>query len=170
MNKTSVVLNILVDEIRELRNEVAELKELINGQGNKSSSEGNLLAADNSEINNDTVISSNVLDRQISKMLIEHKVAVHHKGYRYLREAIKLEYTDNVLNAGITKFVYPEIARRFNDTPNRVERSMRHAVEAAWYKPNQSDMMQKVLSKPTNSEFIAMLADKLRLENNVLSA
>jgi two-component system, response regulator, stage 0 sporulation protein A len=169
MNKTSVVLNILVDEIRELRNEVAELKEIVNGQ-EKESINNNLQTQDITEINNEQVNVSNVLDRQISKMLIEHRVAVHHKGYRYLREAIKLEYTDNVLTAGITKFVYPEIARRFKDTPNRVERAMRTAVEAAWYKPNQSDMMQKILSKPTNSEFIAMLADKLRLENEEMSA
>ena len=98
-------------------------------------------------------------------------VPAHIKGYQYLREAIMLVVNDiDVINQ-ITKTLYPEIAQKFGTTPSRVERAIRHAIEVAWGR-GEIDLMQNIFGytvssakgKPTNSEFIAMIADKLRLE------
>ena len=95
----------------------------------------------------------------------------HIKGYHYLREAI-LYSIDNMeaINA-VTKILYPEVAKRYNTTPSRVERAVRHAIEVAWDR-GDLDTLQKyfgytvsnIKGKPTNSEFIAMIADRLRLQ------
>ena len=98
-------------------------------------------------------------------------VPAHIKGYQYLREAIMLVVNDiDVINQ-ITKSLYPEIARKFGTTPSRVERAIRHAIEVAWGR-GEVNLMENIFGytvsaakgKPTNSEFIAMIADKLRLE------
>ena len=104
---------------------------------------------------------------------ISHEVGVpaHIKGYQYLREAIMMVVKDiDVINQ-ITKSLYPKIAYKFNTTPSRVERAIRHAIEVAWGR-GQQEIVEKIFGytisaskgKPTNSEFIAMIADKLRLE------
>ena len=93
------------------------------------------------------------------------------KGYQYLREAIILVVNDiDVINQ-ITKQLYPEIAEKFRTTPSRVERAIRHAIEVAWGRGQQEAVesifgytVSAAKGKPTNSEFIAMIADKLRLE------
>lgn len=112
------------------------------------------------------------LDSEITELLHEVGVPAHIKGYMYLREAILLaiEHVDFIGN--ITKSLYPEIARRFSTTSSRVERAIRHAIEVAWVRGNVdaiSDIFSYTISysksKPTNSEFIAMIADKLRLEH-----
>ena len=98
-------------------------------------------------------------------------VPAHIKGYQYLREAIMLVVNDiDVINQ-ITKTLYPEIAQKFGTTPSRVERAIRHAIEVAWGR-GEVALMENIFGytvsaakgKPTNSEFIAMIADKLRLE------
>ena len=98
-------------------------------------------------------------------------VPAHIKGYQYLREAIMMVVKDiDVINQ-ITKSLYPQIAQKFSTTPSRVERAIRHAIEVAWGR-GEVDLMQNIFGytvsankgKPTNSEFIAMIADKLRLE------
>ena len=98
-------------------------------------------------------------------------VPAHIKGYQYLREAIILVVNNiDVINQ-ITKSLYPQIAQKFGTTPSRVERAIRHAIEVAWGR-GEVDLMQNIFGytvsaakgKPTNSEFIAMIADKLRLE------
>ena len=95
----------------------------------------------------------------------------HIKGYQYLREAIMIAVDDmDVINA-VTKVLYPEVAKRFNTTPSRVERAIRHAIEVAWDR-GDLETLQKYFGytvsnakgKPTNSEFIAMIADRLVLE------
>ena len=104
---------------------------------------------------------------------IIHEVGVpaHIKGYQYLREAIMIAVDDmDVINA-VTKVLYPEVAKRFNTTPSRVERAIRHAIEVAWDR-GDLETLQKYFGytvsnakgKPTNSEFIAMIADRLVLE------
>ena len=112
------------------------------------------------------------VEADITDILHEVGVPAHIKGYMYLREAIVLVYNNiEVLNS-VTKVLYPEIARTFNTTSSRVERAIRHAIEIAWVRGNVdaiSDIFSYTISyaksKPTNSEFIAMISDRLRLEH-----
>ena len=111
------------------------------------------------------------LKNQVTSIIHEIGVPAHIKGYQYLREAIMIAVDDmDVINA-VTKVLYPEVARRFNTTPSRVERAIRHAIEVAWDR-GDLETLQKFFGytvsnakgKPTNSEFIAMIADRLVLE------
>lgn len=99
-------------------------------------------------------------------------VPAHIKGYMYLREAISMVYNDIELLGSITKVLYPDIAKKYNTTASRVERAIRHAIEVAWSRGNIDSIsslfgytVSMSKAKPTNSEFIAMVADKLRLEH-----
>ncbi|TFE03183.1 sporulation transcription factor Spo0A [Jeotgalibacillus salarius] len=112
------------------------------------------------------------LDASITSVIHEIGVPAHIKGYMYLREAISMVYHDIELLGSITKILYPDIAKKFNTTSSRVERAIRHAIEVAWNRGNVDAItnmfgytVSAVKSKPTNSEFIAMVADKLRLEH-----
>lgn len=112
------------------------------------------------------------LDLEITTILHEIGVPAHIKGYLYIREAIKMVYRNVDLLGAITKSLYPNLAIRFCTTASRVERAIRHAIEIAWVRGNVdtiSDIFSYTISynksKPTNSEFIAMLSDKLRLEH-----
>ncbi len=111
------------------------------------------------------------LEALVTNLIHEVGVPAHIKGYQYLREAIMMVIKDiDVINQ-ITKSLYPQIASKFNTTPSRVERAIRHAIEVAWGRGDQKTV-EKIFGytisaskgKPTNSEFIAMIADKLRLE------
>ena len=111
------------------------------------------------------------LEAQVTNIIHEVGVPAHIKGYQYLREAIIMVIKDiDVINQ-ITKSLYPEIAKKFGTTPSRVERAIRHAIEVAWGRGQQEAVenifgytISAAKGKPTNSEFIAMIADKLRLE------
>lgn len=111
------------------------------------------------------------LEALVTNLIHEVGVPAHIKGYQYLREAIMMVVNDiDVINQ-ITKSLYPRIAVKFNTTPSRVERAIRHAIEVAWGRGQQETVenifgytISAVKGKPTNSEFIAMIADKLRLE------
>jgi len=110
------------------------------------------------------------LDTEITTLLHEIGVPAHIRGFMYLRESIKLVYHNIEILGNITKVLYPEVARRFNSTASRVERAIRHAIEIAWIRGNIdaiSDIFSYTISynksKPTNSEFVAMIADRLRL-------
>ena len=111
------------------------------------------------------------LSTQVTSIIHEIGVPAHIKGYQYLREAILIAVEDmEVINA-VTKVLYPEVARRYNTTPSRVERAIRHAIEVAWDR-GDLETLQKFFGytvsntkgKPTNSEFIAMIADRLVLQ------
>lgn len=114
------------------------------------------------------------LESEITSLLHEIGVPAHIKGYLYLREAITMVYHNIDVLGSITKILYPVIAKKFKTTSSRVERAIRHAIEVAWSRGN-IDSISAIFSytisynksKPTNSEFIAMLADKLRLEHKV---
>ncbi|HOE77781.1 MAG TPA: sporulation transcription factor Spo0A [Bacilli bacterium] len=115
------------------------------------------------------------LDSEITDILHEVGVPAHIKGYLYLREAITMVYNNVELLGSITKTLYPEIAHRFYTTASRVERAIRHAIEVAWVRGNVeaiSDIFSYTISynksKPTNSEFIAMISDRLRLRHKKL--
>jgi two-component system, response regulator, stage 0 sporulation protein A len=112
------------------------------------------------------------LDASITSIIHEIGVPAHIKGYLYLREAISMVYKDIELLGSITKVLYPDIAKKFNTTASRVERAIRHAIEVAWSRGNIDSIsslfgytVSMTKAKPTNSEFIAMVADKLRLEH-----
>ena len=111
------------------------------------------------------------LETRVTAIIHDVGVPAHIKGYQYLREAILIAVKDmEVINA-VTKVLYPEVAKRFGTTASRVERAIRHAIEVAWDR-GDLETLQKYFGytvsnakgKPTNSEFIAMIADRLRLE------
>lgn len=114
------------------------------------------------------------LESEITNIIHEIGVPAHIKGYSYLREAITMVVNDMELLSAVTKELYPSIAKKYNTTASRVERAIRHAIEVAWGR-GQVDAINKLFGytihndkgKPTNSEFIAMVADKLRLKNKV---
>ena len=111
------------------------------------------------------------LKMRITQVVHEIGVPAHIKGYEYLRYAIQLAVEDMQLINSITKELYPMVAKQFNTTASRVERAIRHAIEVAWDR-GDIETLQKYFGwtissnkgKPTNSEFIALIADKLRLE------
>ena len=118
----------------------------------------------------------NNLQISTTKMLHELGVPSHIKGYLYIREGIMMLYERPEVIGGITKELYPEIASKFNTTVSRVERAIRHAIEVSWNRGNWQ-LMEDIFghsvdidkAKPTNSEFIVTVADKLRLEFNKTS-
>ena len=111
------------------------------------------------------------LEALVTNIIHEVGVPAHIKGYQYLREAIIMVVNDIEVINQITKQLYPDIAVKYKTTPSRVERAIRHAIEVAWGR-GQTDTVENIFGytvsaskgKPTNSEFIAMIADKLRLE------
>ena len=121
---------------------------------------------------------SGVKDLEVVVSQIMHQIGVpaHIRGYQYLREAIILSVNNNEMISSVTKILYPTVAKTFKTTPSRVERAIRHAIEVAWNRGNVDTISQIFSytisynkSKPTNSEFIAMIADKLRLAHKVSS-
>ena len=112
------------------------------------------------------------MDENISNVFITVGIPAHIKGYQFLREAVKMAIVNPDIINSITKKLYPEVAKRFNTSASKVERAIRHAIEVAWnrgkieninslfgvrvYSPNE---------KPTNGEFIALVADKMLLES-----
>ena len=117
---------------------------------------------------------SSDLDSEITEILHEIGVPAHIKGYLYLREAIIMVYNNLDILGSITKILYPNIAKKYKTTASRVERAIRHSIEVAWNRGNVDAISQIFAytisynkSKPTNSEFIAMIADKLRLAHKV---
>ena len=111
------------------------------------------------------------IEALVTNVIHEVGVPAHIKGYQYLREAIIMVINDiDVINQ-ITKCLYPQIANKFHTTPSRVERAIRHEIEVAWGRGEQKTVenifgytISAAKGKPTNSEFIAMISDKLRLE------
>ena len=127
---------------------------------------------DNTKLNRNIInIHQNNLNLLITKLLHELGIPSHIKGYQYIREAISLVYDKPYLVGGITKELYPEIGAKFNTSVSRVERAIRHAIEVSWNRGDY-DLMEDIFghsvdidkAKPTNSEFIVTIADKLRLD------
>ena len=116
----------------------------------------------------------NNLQISVTKILHQLGVPSHIKGYQYIREGIMIIYKNPDVIGGITKELYPEIADKFDTTTSRVERAIRHAIEVSWNRGNW-DLMEEIFghsvdidkAKPTNSEFIAMIADKLKLKHKI---
>jgi len=116
-------------------------------------------------------IKARPLDVEVTNIIREIGIPAHIKGYQYLRDAIMMIIGEVELLGAVTKELYPMIAEKYSTTPSRVERAIRHAIEVAWSRGNM-EMINKIFGytvksekgKPTNSEFMAMIADKLRME------
>ena len=131
----------------------------------------------NKQPNNENIdfYSSNI-QVSITKMLHELGIPSHIKGYQYIREAVNIIFESPEIIGGITKELYPALASKFNTTVSRVERAIRHAIEVSWNRGNL-DFMEELFgfsvdidkAKPTNSEFMVTIADKLRLDFHKVS-
>ncbi|HIX52162.1 MAG TPA: sporulation transcription factor Spo0A [Candidatus Lachnoclostridium stercoripullorum] len=111
------------------------------------------------------------LEQDVTQMLHEIGIPAHIKGYQYLRDAIAISVQEQDMLTSVTKILYPSIAKKHHTTPSRVERAIRHAIEVAWSR-GKMDTINEIFGytvsngkgKPTNSEFIALIADKIRLD------
>lgn len=120
------------------------------------------------------VTSASDLEAQVTKIIHQIGVPAHIKGYQYLRTAIVMAINDaDIINA-VTKILYPSVAKKYATTSSRVERAIRHAIEVAWDRGDIDTLnayfgytIHNSRGKPTNSEFIAMIADNLRLTNRL---
>lgn len=116
-------------------------------------------------------IKTRPVDVEVTNIIREIGIPAHIKGYQYLRDAIMMIISEMELLGAVTKVLYPMIAEKYSTTPSRVERAIRHAIEVAWSRGNM-EMINRLFGytvklekgKPTNSEFMAMIADKLRME------
>ncbi|MDR1700701.1 MAG: sporulation transcription factor Spo0A, partial [Lachnoclostridium sp.] len=114
------------------------------------------------------------LETDVTNIIHEIGVPAHIKGYQYLRDAIMMSINDSEMLNSITKLLYPSIAKQHQTTPSRVERAIRHAIEVAWNR-GKVDTIDELFGytvnngkgKPTNSEFVALIADKIRLEHKM---
>jgi two-component system, response regulator, stage 0 sporulation protein A len=156
-------LDVLANRIRQLAGSASAAPAAVSSIGNGARS--NIIPISNRPKN---------LDANITSIIHEIGVPAHIKGYQYLREAITMVYNNIEILGAITKTLYPAIAEKFKTTPSRVERAIRHAIEVAWTRGNIESIshlfgytVNVTKSKPTNSEFIAMVADKLRIEHKV---
>jgi len=114
------------------------------------------------------------INMEVTTMMHQLGIPAHVKGYQYIRDAIIMVIEDVSLLGAITKELYPAIAKKYNTAPSRVERGIRHAIELAWERGHMETLkrifgysMNIERQKPTNSEFIALLADKLRVMSKV---
>jgi two-component system response regulator (stage 0 sporulation protein A) len=115
--------------------------------------------------------STSNLEMRVTEILHQIGVPAHIKGYQYLRSAILMTIDDNEIINSVTKILYPTVAKKYQTTTSRVERAIRHAIEVAWDRGDVDTLnsyfgytIQNSRGKPTNSEFIAMIADNLRLK------
>ena len=119
-------------------------------------------------------ISDKDLESQVTSIIHRIGVPAHIKGYQYLRTAILMTIENNDLINAVTKILYPNVAKKYGTTSSRVERAIRHAIEVAWDRGDIETLnaffgytIQNDRGKPTNSEFIAMIADNVRLKNKI---
>ncbi len=158
-------INLLIKRIKEIKNYKAPQFKTTSPQIREN------YKAPYIEIRNDARNDKENLEALVTNVIHEVGVPAHIKGYQYLREAIMMVVNDIEVINQITKQLYPDIAKKFNTTPSRVERAIRHAIEVAWGR-GQTEVVESIFGytvsaskgKPTNSEFIAMISDKLRLE------
>ncbi len=119
----------------------------------------------------ETIDRSDDIETQVTQIIHQIGVPAHIKGYQYLRTAILLTVKDSDIINSVTKVLYPSVAKKYSTTTSRVERAIRHAIEVAWDRGDVDTLnsyfgytIQNNRGKPTNSEFIAMIADNLRLK------
>uniref|UniRef100_UPI0038B6F449 sporulation transcription factor Spo0A n=1 Tax=Alkaliphilus peptidifermentans TaxID=426129 RepID=UPI0038B6F449 len=148
---------------------IERIRQMVKGSGSSADRKRPQNTQHKSLVNN-----NRSLEADITNIIHEIGVPAHIKGYLYLREAITMVVGNIELLSAVTKELYPSIAKKYNTTASRVERAIRHAIEVAWSR-GKVDTINNLFGytintdkgKPTNSEFIAMVADKLRLEKQV---
>lgn len=126
---------------------------------------------DNMTLEQEQFLFDSTLENDVTKIIREIGIPAHIKGYQYIREGIMMSVKDPEILNYITKYLYPTIAKKYHTTTSSVERAIRHAIEVAWDR-GKLDFMESLFGynlnsgkgKPTNSEFIALIADKFRLE------
>ncbi len=145
------------------------LRDLGNGRGSSSSS--SVQTAVQTAQRTETDDRTPDIETQVTKIIHQIGVPAHIKGYQYLRTAILLTVNDSDIINSVTKVLYPSVAKKYQTTTSRVERAIRHAIEVAWDRGDVDTLnsyfgytIQNNRGKPTNSEFIAMIADNLRLK------
>lgn len=164
----------LLNDVKNLQKEVYELKETVRLQQVQIDKLSSLkISKDNTGDLSEDITKVKTLDGRIAGLLFEVGVPAHIKGFLYLREAIHKVYEDIDLLGSLTKVLYPSLAKQYNTTASRIERAIRHAIEVAWSRGNIESIsnlfgytVSMSKAKPTNSEFIAMCADYLRLKDN----
>ena len=159
-------INLLLKRVKDLKNfKPVHFKNVSPASANRE------IKAPYIEISPENKKNEENLEALVTNVIHEVGVPAHIKGYQYLREAIMMVVNDIDIINQITKQLYPEIALKYMTTPSRVERAIRHAIEVAWGR-GQTETVESIFGytvsaakgKPTNSEFIAMIADKLRLD------
>jgi len=154
-------LSVLVSRIRQIYNEKRKTFHVYNG----IASEGF------SPYNSKLMTAARKLEIDVAKLLKTLGISPHMTGYKYLREAIKLSLKDSgKVKNSVTKVIYPAVAEKFSTTPQKVERAIRNAIECAWHRGNPQGLEEFYgcqinfrRGKPTNSQFIAMVSDRLRI-------
>ena len=143
---------------------IAHIEDLIRGR------QGGILPP-NRDLAPDSPDREGEIEAQVTRIIHQIGVPAHIKGYQYLRTAILLTVKDSDIINSVTKILYPSVAKKYSTTTSRVERAIRHAIEVAWDRGDVDTLnsyfgytIQNNRGKPTNSEFIAMIADNLRLK------
>ena len=163
------MFKILTDLMRTNK----EFQIMITVPGEKTESEegNNALMLESALVGQQKAKPEHDLEQDVTDMIHEIGVPAHIKGYQYLREAIMMAVEDIDMLNSITKILYPTIAKKFQTTPSRVERAIRHAIEVAWSRGRMETLdalfgytVNTGKGKPTNSEFIALIADRIRLQ------
>lgn len=119
-------------------------------------------------------LSTHELECRITELMLDLGIPAHLKGYRYLREAVLITQQDMEAVTGVTKLLYPSVARRYHTTESKVERAIRNAIEISW-KRGRIQVWEDIFGyssltgkqRPTNSEYIFRLADKIRMDKNI---
>ena len=149
--------------LSELLSQNQELKIMITVPGKESKGEEDFILPKKETKERD-------LEKDVTDMIHEIGVPAHIKGYQYLRDAIMMSVEDTEMLGSVTKILYPTIAKHYQTTASRVERAIRHAIEAAWTRGKIETLdaffgytINAGKGKPTNSEFIALVADRIRL-------
>ena len=139
-------------------------------------SESNDTAGQTLAVPDAVAVANEDIETQVTKIIHQIGVPAHIKGYQYLRTAIVMTVDDNEIINSVTKVLYPTVAKKYQTTSSRVERAIRHAIEVAWDRGDLDVLnsifgytVQNSRGKPTNSEFIALIADNLRLQNRIPS-
>lgn len=152
-------LEILVERIRQLRK--------VEGMINRTDAAKSMMKHQ--------APKQSTMEGRVTQIMRDVGVPAHIKGYQYMRDAVMMVIDDLEIISSVTKRLYPELARKYKTTPSRVERAIRHAIEVAWARGQVSTIhelfgytINTKKGKPTNSEFIAMISDKLRLETNAV--
>lgn len=166
-----VDINVLLERIKDIRSYTPSQIKEPSFNNYKNNMQAREIKAQYIEISPENKKAEENLEALVTNIIHEVGVPAHIKGYQYLREAIMMVVNNIDIINQITKQLYPDIAVKYHTTPSRVERAIRHAIEVAWTR-GQTETVDNIFGytisaakgKPTNSEFIAMIADKLRLE------